>query len=236
MKPFNYLLLIVLAINLISCVQEDIVNDTVPEELRITTSINQLQVGDVIKLEAVYFNNVGQTETKNVVWETSNENVISISDMNIEAETEGLATVTAKVNGETMLLMDSKTLQVVKVGMLPIPSESEAIKVGTLKSTSSYVCEGDFEIAETTTGIAITVASNYRADTTLPGFVMYLTNNPNSIANGLVVDAFDDADGAHYNGAFTFDVAGVGINDYSYLVHWCRPFGIKAGDATINDK
>ncbi|MGY5355919.1 Ig-like domain-containing protein [Wenyingzhuangia sp. IMCC45467] len=218
-----------------SCIQEDIVDDFIEDEVRITSSISTLKVGDFVKLEATYFNNVGNIENKQITWETSNELVLSIdaATNNIKAEKEGTATITANTIGNSGNLSDSVIIIVSNDEEQP---SSEISKKGTLAPTSSYDAAGDFEIRKTTNGIQIILDDNYVADESLPGFALFLTNNPNSLANALQIDAYDDADGTHYKGAFTYTLNGVGINDYQYLVQWCRPFSILVGKATITDK
>ncbi|MFH4966409.1 hypothetical protein V8G69_15515 [Gaetbulibacter sp. M235] len=218
-----------------SCIQDDIIADFVPEEVRIISNVNTLTVGDVLKLEASYFNKVGQKENKTIVWESSNLKVLSIDEANtISAESEGDATISAKTTGDSGELTDSKFIMVVKKGDVVMPSES--IKKGTFTPTSSYESAGDFEIKKNSTGIQIELSSNYIGDDSLPGFALFLTNNPNSLVNALQIDAYDDSDGVHYKGAFIYNIEGVGLNDYKYLVQWCRPFSILVGQALIMDK
>ena len=158
---------------LTSCIQEDIVNDAVPEELRIISSVNSLKVGDIIIFSASYFNNVGQQENKTIVWESSNENVLSIdnSTSNITAHAEGTATITVKTTGDSGELTDSQIITVVKDGEVVAPVETA--KKGTFSATSSYDSSGDFEMIETPTGIQINLASNYIGDESLPGFALF---------------------------------------------------------------
>ena len=236
MKQFK-LVFFILFIGFTSCIQEDIVEDTIPEEIRITSTVNILNEGDIIMLEAFYYNNVGIIENKTINWESSNSTIISIDNAsaNITALSEGVATITAKtISDDGEELVDNLTITVVASDEVVTPVET--IKIGTIVKTSSYVAAGDFEILETSTGIQINLASNYLADQSLPGFALFLTNNPNSLSNALQIDAYDDSDGVHYAGAFTYNVDNVGINDYQYLVQWCRPFSILVGQAIITDK
>lgn len=221
---------------LCSCIQEDIINDSVNEDVRISNSINTLKVGDVIKLEASFFNNVGEKETNTFIWSSSNEAVLLIdaSSSTSTAISEGSATITVKVTGSFGELTDSQTITVTTNDIPVNPSENN--KIGTFSPTSSYKSAGDFEIIKTSNGINIELASNYIADKNLPGFALYLTNNPNSLANALQIDAYDDGNGVHYEGAFTYSIENVGLNDYKYLVQWCRPFSILTGKALISDK
>lgn len=216
-----------------SCIEQDIIDDSVPEEVRITNDISALKIGETIDFEATYFNNVGEIESKALFWESSNSDVLSIDASTTKgiAKAEGTATITVTVNGIVGILTDTKIITVTKDDTITVNA-----KKGTFSKTSSYKAAGDFEITTTTNGIKIVLASNYVADTSLPGFALFLTNNPNSLANALQIDAYDDANGAHYTGTFTYNIQNVGLNDYKYLVQWCRPFSILTGKALIIDK
>lgn len=217
-----------------SCIQEDIINDAVPEEVRITIEFNTLKVGEIIELKANYFNNVGEIETQALSWVSSNTDVLSIDGNSIAkgtAKKEGTTTLTVSANGIYGTLTDTKTITVTKED-----TNVANAKKGSFEPTSSYKSAGDFEITSTDNGIKIELASNYVADTSLPGFALFLTNNPSSLANALQIDAYDDSDGAHYTGAFTYTIENVGLNDYKYLVQWCRPFSILTGKGLIIDK
>ncbi|WP_445749646.1 hypothetical protein [Polaribacter sp.] len=216
-----------------SCIEQDIIDDAVPEEVRITNDVSALKIGETLVLEASYFNNVGEIENRTLSWQSSDETVLSInaSTATATAKTEGTATIMVTVNGILGTLTDHKIITVTQNDAM-----MSNAKKGTFMTTSSYKAAGDFEITSTTNGIKIELASNYVADTSLPGFALFLTNNPNSLANALQIDAYDDADGAHYTGAFTYNVSNVGLNDYKYLVQWCRPFSILTGKALITDK
>ncbi|MEN8765515.1 MAG: hypothetical protein ACN4EF_04830 [Wenyingzhuangia sp.] len=230
-------IMMLLFLALSSCIGEDIVNDSVPEQLRIVSNLHQLRVGDVVKLEASYFNRVGEKEDKRVLWESSDSIVISIDTIttSLTAASEGIATVIAKTSGMSEVLSDQYHVAVLpeKEEVLVLP---ELTKVGTFAKVSSYASAGDFEVKKTSSGIQIHLASNYVADQSLPGFALFLTNNPNSLANALQIDAYDDEDGAHYKGSFIYSIDDLGLNDYSYLVQWCRPYSILVGQALIIDK
>ncbi|MEM9549152.1 MAG: hypothetical protein AAGA77_24405, partial [Bacteroidota bacterium] len=63
----------------------------------------------------------------------------------------------------------------------------------------------------------------------LPGLYVYLTNNRNTTANALEIGAVEV-----FNGAHTYTVEDVGINDYKFLLYFCKPFNVKVGDGEIN--
>lgn len=233
MKKLKIVLItIILSFN--SCIEEDIMDDSVPEEVRIISSFTTVKVGEMATLEASFFNNIGEIKDNSFIWSSSNPSVLSIdaTTSSVSANEEGTAIITVKAIGKTGDLTDSQTIKVVANNSISI----ETPKKGAFSKTTSYKAAGDFEMTKTSNGIKIELASNYVADTSLPGFALFLTNNPNSLANALQIDAYDDADGAHYTGAFTYNIQNVGLNDYKYLVQWCRPFSILTGKAFIIDK
>ena len=99
---------------------------------------------------------------------------------------------------------------------------------GVIQTTSSYRLEGDFEIQQTDSDLLINIADNYRASSALPGLYIYLTNNPTTLSGALEISKVTIFSGAHQ-----YTVPNVNINDYDYLLYYCKPFGVKVGDAKI---
>lgn len=233
MKTIKKILTLFLLIGCCSCIQEDIINDFVSEEVRIISDINTLKIGDTLDFEAAFFNNVGELEDKTFSWNSSNDDILYFDGATSKAIgiAEGAVTITVTADGMAGMLTDSKIVTVTQDEII-----TENTKIGTFSPTSSYDSAGDFVISSTPTGIKIDLADNYVADESLPGFALFLTNNPNSLASALQIDAWNDDDGAHYTGAFTYNIENVGLNDYGYLVQWCVPFSILTGKASITDQ
>ncbi|WP_418262862.1 hypothetical protein [Flavobacterium faecale] len=234
MKTRNKLILFLLFIGFTSCIQEDIVNDEIEETIRINNSFSSFVVGNEATLDAFFFDNLGIKQEVTFDLATNNSSVIEVDNntKKIIAKSKGTATITISTTYQGKLVENSTAITVIESGDTP----TNNVKVGTIMKTSSYVSAGDFEITEISGGIRITFASNYMADSSLPGYAMYLSNNPNTLEGARIIDAQGDADGVIYKGAFTLDVMGVGINDFGYLTHWCVPFKIKVGEAVIKNK
>lgn len=232
MKTIKILILFLL-IGCCSCIQEDIIDDFVSEEVRIISNFNTLKIGDTLDFEAAFFNNVGELESKTFNWNSSNDDILYFDGVTSKAIgiAEGTVIVTVSADEIAEMLTDTKIVTVTQDEVI-----TEDTKIGTFSPTSSYNSAGDFVISSTPTGIKIDLADNYVADESLPGFALFLTNNPNSLANALQIDAWNDDDGAHYTGAFTYNIENVGLNDYGYLVQWCVPFSILTGKASITDQ
>ncbi|NRS87599.1 hypothetical protein HNQ02_000506 [Flavobacterium sp. 7E] len=236
MKVMKMFWILSLFLGLSSCISEDIVNDEIDESIRINTNFSNFAVGQSLVLDALFFDSQGIKQTVDFSLKSNNTAVITVDNTTkkINAISKGDAEIVISTFYEGKSIETIIAVTVIENSVTPTPVAN--VKIGSITKTSSYASAGDFEITEIPGGIRIKFASNYRADQSLPGFAMYLTNNPNVINGALKIDSQGDADGVTYNGAFTLDVMGVGINDYGYLTHWCEPFKIKVGEAIIKNK
>lgn len=100
---------------------------------------------------------------------------------------------------------------------------------GEIKSTSSYVLEGNYRYEHNGTQIILSLDETYRASTALPGLYVYLANNPNTVVGAYEIGAVTVFEGAHQ---YELPVA-IEIMDYKYILYWCKPFNVKVGEAQI---
>lgn len=212
-----------------SCIGEDVVSDKVSPEVRILNAVSRISVSDSYQLNATFFNAVGKAETTNINWTSSNEAVATIDGNGLlTGISEGETIVKATVDFNATIVEDSSTMTIVlgEVNQDPIG------KSGTIETTSSYALTGKFTLSEieNSNNLLLSIAEGYNASTSLPGLYVYLTNNPNSIANALSLGPV-----SVFNGAHTYTINNAGLNDYSYLLYWCEPFGVKVGGGAIND-
>ena len=107
-------------------------------------------------------------------------------------------------------------------------AEEVVSRSGTVRSTSSYSLQGNFTITVSGNDLTISFADDFVADTRLPRFVLYLTNNPNSPAGGKLLGDVETFSGAH-----EIVVDSVGLFDYNYLFYYCAAFRIKIGHGEI---
>lgn len=211
---------------LTSCIGDDILEDAVAEEIKITDRVDTLGLNDTYQFLARYTDQIGRVRDANVQWNSSAPTILSI-------EPDGLATGVSV--GEAIIYVElseagSSILQDstrVMVGSKTVEPPVES-RVGAIETTSFYELEGDFEIAVNSEGLVIKIADNYKASSTLPGLYIYLSNNPNSISDAVEVGRVTVFSGAH-----EYDVSGVGINDFDYVLYYCKPFNVKVGDGEI---
>ena len=221
--PLSLLALLLLS----GCIGDDVIFDTVPEAVRILNPVDSLSVGITLQLEPRYTNNIGEVEERDVQWSSTDAEVVAIDN-------NGLATALAE--GSAIL-----TAEVLLDGMAPVSdaievivSEEEVIgsgpgqRRGVIRTTSSYLLEGRFTMREDGNDIVLDIADDYRASTSLPGLYVYLTNNPSTVNNALEIGRVETFSGAH-----SYRISGIGMNDYDYLLYWCKPFSVKVGDGEI---
>ena len=199
--------------------------DFVDPEVRILNPIAELEVDASHTYEAIFFNNLGEQENVAIQWESSNTGRISIDANGLAiARAEGTATISALVQYENAIVRAD-------VGITITPKPEPIVKQGTILTTSQYILQGGFTMTENNNGgIFLDITEDYRADTDLPGLYLYLTNNPNSVNGALEVGAVEVFSGAH-----DYTIPNTGINDYRYLLYWCKPFVVKVGEGLIED-
>jgi len=208
-----------------ACIKDDFLSDFVDPEIRILSSVESLALGDEFQFESAYFNNVGQEENAEAVWTSSDPQIISITaGGRAIAESQGEANITVSVTqGETEV---SNSLSVV-VGTETV-SNQQSIS-GEIVTTTFYTLEGGFVLSADGEDLQLEIGSDYEASSGLPGLYIYLSNNRNSIGNALEIAEVETFQGAH-----SYTIENTGLNDFSYIVYYCKPFNVKVGEAKLN--
>ena len=221
----------VCVLSLFSCVKTDLVNDRVDPKIFISNPLSSLKDGDTHQFEVNYFNYVGkEIENPNVRWSSNNELVLTITENGFASGVSGgVATVTAT------LTTDEEAITVTNTNNVIVSSdeteEEEPVKFeGTVVTTSSYTLEGSYVLeVQDNDVLRLSLGDDYEASTSLPGLFIYLGNNPNSIADAYEIGAVTTFQGAHF-----YDLPeSIGLYDYSYILYWCKPFGVKVGEGQI---
>lgn len=214
---------------LAGCIGDDIIFDEVEAQVRFVLSVDTLGVDDSFQFEVRYTNQIGEVEEPALTWISSDTSLLTVDDT-------GLATGIAK--GDAYLVCEVEisdrptvrdTAFVViagETGMQNLATE----RTGTLRTTSSYVLEGAFKLKEEGSGLVLELESDYKASSSLPGLYVYLTNNPNS-TNG----AYEIGKVRTFSGSHSFDISGVNLNDFDYVLYFCKPFGVKVGDGKFEN-
>lgn len=217
-----------LALLLSACIGDDIVFDTVDEAVRIISRVDTLGVSDHYPFEAQYTNRVGQTATASISWNSSDPAILSIDQTGLATGVAlGTARVSATVERSGQAALSDTVLVVVDS---ETGSPTNNVRQGSIKTTSSYQLEGDFTLREENGKLILEFDSNYKASSSLPGLYVYLTNNENSTNN-----AFEIGEVKVFSGAHDYEIDGPTLNEYKYLLYYCKPFRVKVGDGEISD-
>jgi hypothetical protein len=219
------------------CIGEDVIDDYVEPQFKITNPIDTIRIGQVYSLKTRYLNNVGEMLTPGITWESDAPDIISVNDEGkITSLSTGQARITGTLDVDDALMVDLQiTSTEMPVGLDPMDEPDDPMegmeRSGTIVSTSSYKLEGDFLVSTISGGIQIDISENFVATTALPGLYIYLTNNPTTNAGAYEIGPVTVFSGAH---SYQIVNAGIDITTYDYLLYYCKPFVVKVGDGKIN--
>ena len=223
---------ILIAFFFTSCIGDDIVFDTIDESVRIMNPIDSIQIDDSFQFEGLFLNNIGMEADANFIWESSDPSILEISSSGLATGiSEGTANVSVQVNldgKDPVLDMHEVVVSAMEVVNME-PQSTE--RLGQIQTTSSYLLQGSFTLSQEGSNLLLTFEDDYRASSSLPGLYVYLTNNPNTISGALEIGKVSTFSGAH-----SYQIGGdVALNQYNYLLYYCKPFGVKVGDGEISN-
>ena len=202
---------------------------TVTPTLQISNGIAQITVGTEYLFEIQFTDELGmETLPDTVLWESSNSEVLSVDENGtLTAVSAGTASVTVSTLVSNTLILYTNSIQVVN----PVMVSTVTSYTGIVETTSSYQLEGTFTLAVVGEQLILSVGSDYKASTALPGLYIYLSNNNNTISQALELGAVTVFQGAHEY----ILPSHVELIDYQYILYWCKPFNVKVGHAKIYD-
>lgn len=229
LKAKGFLSFLSLLLFFTSCIGDDIIADEIDPVIRITNPIDSLQINSTYTFEAAAFNNTGLRMQNPVLgWTSLDTAILEIGSASGLAQAKKMGTTMVRVSwsesGE--LLTDEN---IVTVGMNTVQQPQK--RTGSLATTSTYQLQGDFNLSVEGGSLVLNLESNYKASSNLPGLVVYLTNNPNTSAGALEIGPATSFSGAH---SYTLP-ASVGLNDYQYVLYFCKPFNVKVGDGQFDN-
>lgn len=210
-----------------SCIGDDFIFDEVEPMIIITSNIETLALGTTFQIEAKYLNNVGDEQVLPKSWTSSAPEIISVDQAGlISALQVGQSVITAELVLDNEILEDQITVTVGEE-----TSQSSNARTGVIQSTSSYRLEGNFSLEKKGESLVLDIDESYQTTSALPGLYIYLTNNRNSNSGALEIGEVTVFSGAH-SYILPDDV---GINDYQYILYYCKPFSVKVGDGEFEN-
>lgn len=227
------LVLIALPIFFNSCIGEDIVNDLIPESIKISADPNshELAVGDSIQFSATFFNDIGdEVIGAEFEWKSSDISKVTIDSLGlaIRQDTGGVTISVCSNSIEQSWSLDR--------GLI--------IRTGTFdNSYSSYRTIGSVSLEDPGTGDFLI---RFHDDADIgngPKLYLILANSINS--SYAVVEGSNPVNATFAQitaNKLSSDVvgetyftppSGININDYDYVVFYCA-FGVVFGYATLD--
>ncbi|MFT6000044.1 MAG: hypothetical protein ACI81P_002504 [Neolewinella sp.] len=210
-----------------ACIGDDIVEDYISPEIRIQNPVSSIEEGTTYQFQYQFINNVGLEEAISPFWSSADETILTIDQSGLaSAIAEGNTSLTISFQdefGETATLIEPIEVGASTVVVAPM------MRAGSVATTSSYPLTGDFVLTELPGGnLLLSFGDDYNADNSLPGLFVYLSNNPNTISGAYEIGAVEV-----FNGAHEYNFAGAGLNEYAYVLYYCKPFNVKVGDGEI---
>ena len=180
-----------------------------------------LEAGSTLQLASRALNVTGSEVTSvEVTWASDNEQVATV-DQN------GL--VTGVSDGMVRISVSSGTAQ----GFLDLTiGSSEALtRSGEIQGLNGYRASGSVALTTNTDGsLQLEFSDNFSIQNG-PGLYVYLSNSSNGVAGGIEL-----GDLRSTSGADTYEIpAGVAINDFDFVILYCKPFGVGFGTAALSN-
>lgn len=216
---------------LTTCIGDDVVDDYVAPQIRITNPVVEIEAGTTYRFESSFLNNVGREEAVRPQWASSAPERLTVDQTGLAtALAEGAATVTVSYEdefGETVSHAYDLEIGASTVVVEPM------FRTGRVETTTFYDLEGDFTLAELPEeengDLRLSFGADYFADNGLPGLFVYLSNNPNSTSG-----AFEIGEVTVFSGAHDYVIDGVDdLAQYRYVLYFCKPFNVKVGHGEI---
>ncbi len=211
-----------------------------PEKLEFIQTITSLDVADndIPLFRAQFINFKLQQIDVPITWSTSDESILTVDDDGVPSPiSKGTVTVTASVSGENTqsgeAISVSKALEVSDQTVViaepdPVPVQ-RIIGSGDFQGLTGYSAAGGFEIIEENTNpLTIEFSSNFDTGR-VPDLVLYLSNSTRTNAGALFI-----SETVSNQGAQIFELPeATNIDDYEFVLLYCRAFNVPVGFATI---
>lgn len=189
----------------------------------IVNAPSTLTVGAFVALEARAYNaNNQQIAGANIVWTSSNAAVLSVA-------ANGQATALSA--GSTIVRASADGISSLPVGIEVVPVGGLS-RSGTFSGNMGYSVKGTATLQQSGSNLTLSFGSDFMSSSG-PMLGVYLAKN----ASGSLQpqNSLKLANLISTSGTQTYTVpAGVGLNDYDYVVIYCIPFTVRFGTAQLN--
>ncbi|MDX2301726.1 MAG: DM13 domain-containing protein [Microscillaceae bacterium] len=187
--------------------------------LEISASNNQIHVGQIVQFTAVAKNALGNViNPSSISWQSSNNNLFSVNASGLgTALNAGMVQVSATADGITS---NSLTVDI---------TAAAASRTGSFVSMNGYRVSGNATIRTEGNNLVLEFANNFSTSSG-PGLYVYLSNQANNANGGIEIARLQKVSGSQ---TYTLP-ASVQLDQYNYVLIFCRPFRVVFGSALLN--
>lgn len=200
----------------------EVVDPSIARSLSISAPAASLVEGETLQFSASALNGNGEPITpSNIAWQSSNNALLSIDANGLAtALGEGTVQVSASVDGVT-----SNTVVIAISAASPVP----ASRMGNFTGLNGYNTLGTATLVTESDGsLTLNFSEDFRVSNG-PGLYIYLSNNARNVTGGVELRALIST-----NGEQSYSVpADVTIDQFNFVVVYCRPFGAPFGAAEL---
>lgn len=186
----------------------------------ISSASNTLDAGNTLQLNVATQNIEGNKVNANsYTWTSSNTAVATVSQTGL---------VTGVANGEVTVTVVADGIKSQEFKLTIGTGATNNSRKGVFAGKNGYTASGEasLEVAGGN-GIKLTLADNFSTSNG-PGLYLYLSNKSNSTTGGAELGKLRKTSGSD---SYTLD--GVALDQYKYVLIFCKPFNIPFGAAEL---
>ncbi len=178
----------------------------------------EIVVGEEIQLSATAKTITGAENFPDASfsWASEDELVATVDDSGLlVGQADGIVIISATTSGVT--------------GSIMIAVGEANSRSGNFSGLNGYSVSGGVSLVETNNEIVLVLEDNFSASNG-PGLFIYLSNNANNVTGGYEIGPL-----ANNSGMDTYSLGSeVSLDQYNYVLIWCKPFGVGFGTAQLN--
>ncbi|OJJ17903.1 hypothetical protein BKI52_29020 [marine bacterium AO1-C] len=181
-------------------------------------STTNVGVGSTLQLTASARDvNGNALNVSDFTWTSSSTSIATV-DQNglVTGVADGVVTITASANN-----IDSQAYELT----IGSGGSSQASRTAQFAGSNGYRVSGDASLAAAGNGIKLSLGSNFSSQSG-PGLYLYLSNSSSSVSGGVELGKL-----RKNSGSDEYTVDGVALDQYKFVIVYCKPFGAAFGFA-----
>ena len=181
-----------------------------------TPSSTSVGVGATLQLTASARDINGNVlNVSDFTWTSSDGSVATVDATGlVTGVTDGAITITATANNV------SSQAYALTIGN---GGSSQASRTASFSGTRGYTVSGNATLEATSSGIKLSLGSDFSTQSG-PGLYLYLSNNSDGVSGGVELGKL-----RKNSGSDEYTIDGVSLDQYNYVIVYCKPFGAPFG-------